>query len=89
MARGERKFVIEIDQTAGLTAGELTKALSRLAGNLNNGRSQLEGGPILASNHAIIGRYSWVPQPPYDIPVKCKHPDCTDPTSSHISHGDH
>ena len=62
MARGKRKFVVEITETSGLTGEELAKALSRLAGGLSSGRNSIEHGPVRNSGGAIIGTYSWKDQ---------------------------
>lgn len=55
----KRKFVLEITETDGLTAGELTKALSRLSGTLSNGHSHIERGFVRNSAGKFIGSYFW------------------------------
>lgn len=62
MARGKRKFVVEITETRDLTGDELAKSLSRLAGGLSSGRNSIEHGVIRDSGGTIIGRYSWMDQ---------------------------
>lgn len=62
MARGKRKFIVEITETLPLTAGELESALSRLAGRLHNGTASIESGDVLNSRNSVIGTYRWEPQ---------------------------
>lgn len=59
MPKGKRKFFIELTETQELNVGELTRALSRLAGHLDNGRKSLEGGFVTDSNGVRIGTYGW------------------------------
>ena len=62
MGKGKRKFVLENTETDGLTEGELTRALSRLAGHIHSGRCSLEGGALRDSAGKAIGTYKWVTQ---------------------------
>jgi hypothetical protein len=59
-----RKFVLTIDQTRDLSVAELTKALSRVAGQIDSGRMRLEGGLIRGSAGKAIGSYHWEDQDP-------------------------
>jgi len=68
MARGKRKFVVEITETSGLTGDELSKALSRLAGGLASGRNSIETGTLRNSAGQSIGIYKWVNQPHFTGP---------------------
>lgn len=57
-----RKFVLEITETAGVTIGELTRAVSRTAGRIDSGRSALETGSVRDNGGKVIGRYYWEDQ---------------------------
>jgi hypothetical protein len=59
MPLGKRKFFVELTDTENLTVDELTKALSRLAGHISNGRAPLESGIVRDSGGAFIGTYGW------------------------------
>jgi hypothetical protein len=59
MAQGARKFILTIDRTWNLTAGELTKALATTAGGIDTGRLRLEGGLVRGSDRRVIGNYHW------------------------------
>jgi hypothetical protein len=74
MARGKRKFVVEITETQGLTEGELTKVLMRLAGSLASGRASIEGGKLRDSRNYVIGSYSWKDQPTWPPPAQAGKP---------------
>lgn len=69
MAKGKRKFCVEITETSGLTGDELAKALSRLAGGLSSGRNSIETGSLRNSAGQIIGAYKWVTQDNLPRPV--------------------
>jgi hypothetical protein len=62
MAKGKRKFVVEITETFGLTELELNSALMRLAGGLQSGRNSVEKGTLRDSKGQVIGGYRWVDQ---------------------------
>lgn len=62
MAKGKRKFVVEITETFGLTELELNSALMRLAGGLQSGRNSIERGALRDSKGSVIGTYSWKDQ---------------------------
>lgn len=60
--KGQRKFVLVIDQTRLLTAAELIKALTRTAARLDSGQGRIDGGLIRGSAGAVIGSYHWEAQ---------------------------
>ena len=60
--KGQRKFVLVIDQTRLLTAAELVKALTRTAARLDSGQGRIDGGLIRGSAGAVIGSYHWEAQ---------------------------
>lgn len=60
MPKGKRQFVLSITETEGLTEGELTGALSRVAGQIKSGRLRIESGIVRDSTGKIIGGYRWV-----------------------------
>jgi len=62
MAKGKRKFVLEITETEGLTLGELANSLSRVAAGLQTGHQSLEEGNVHDTTRKAIGRYKWVRQ---------------------------
>jgi hypothetical protein len=57
--QGARNFVLIIDKTRDLRVGELTKALARVAGQIDSGRLRLDGGLIRGSDGKPIGSYHW------------------------------
>lgn len=59
MAKGKRKFVLEITETTGLTEDDLTKALSRLSSSMHTGRSSIESGRVFNAAGDQIGYYGW------------------------------
>jgi hypothetical protein len=60
--QGTRKFILTIDQTRELTVAELTKSLTRTAGQIDSGRLRLEGGLVRGSTGRVIGSYHWEDQ---------------------------
>lgn len=65
MAMGKRKFVLEI--TEDVTVDELETVLSRLAGNLHNGRASIESGKVSTKAGRVVGNYRWVTQ--MNVPI--------------------
>lgn len=67
--KGNRKFVLEITETFGLTELELNSAIMRLAGGLQSGRNSIERGAVRNSTGAVIGHYKWINQLPAPKPA--------------------
>lgn len=62
MARGKRKFVVEITETSEITVDQITQALARLSNRLHRGVSPLEGGVLNDQSGHKIGTYKWLDQ---------------------------
>lgn len=82
MARGKRKFVVEITETREITVEEISAALNRFAAHLKRGTASIETGSLYDRQGHQIGHYKWLdqfalPGRPADQPAKAEvHVEC-------------